>query len=142
VNRLETIEISSIKVQHRIRKELGDVAVLMDSMRRHGLFNPLVVTPDYVLIAGRRRLEAARRLGWRTIQCRVVSTKEAQDVLEIEIEENTARKDFSSDELADALVRLDRLKNPSFWRRIVMWVRGIWQRVRKALGARRGGSMR
>ena len=100
---IEIIEIDKIKIKNRIRRDLGDVQPLMDSMKRHGLFNPLVVNRDRELIAGRRRYEAARRLGWTAIQCRVLDQRDRTTMLEIEIEENTARKDFNSDEMADAL---------------------------------------
>lgn len=129
MNKLETVPIAQIRVHHRVRRDLGDLKDLRESLRRHGLLNPIVVTPTYDLVAGQRRLEAAKGLGWRAIQCRVVSNAERTGLLEIEIEENTARKDFSSDELADALVRLDRLRNPTIWRRISRWFAGLWRRI-------------
>ena len=65
--------------------------------------NPITVTSDYTLIAGQRRLEAARRLGWNAIQCRVVDDVTEESLVELEIEENSTRKDFTSDEMADAI---------------------------------------
>lgn len=127
MNRLETVDIQKIRVQHRVRREIGSLQTLMESMREHGLLNPIVVTPRYELIAGQRRLEAAKRLGWRAIQCRVVEPRDRTQFLQIEIEENTARKDFNSDELADALVRLDRLKNPSWWKRLTAAFARAWE---------------
>ncbi len=142
MSRLETIDIERIRVHHRVRRDLGDLGSLKESMRRHGLFNPLVVTHDYVLVAGRRRLESARELGWRAVQCRVVDQDDRTTLLEIEIEENTARRDFTSDELADALVRLDRLRSPSWWRRawrsILRFFRAVGRRL--GIGRRRDAS--
>lgn len=129
MNRLETVDIQRIRVHRRVRKEIGDIQPLMESIRAHGLLNPLIVTPEYELIAGQRRLESVKRLGWKAVQCRIVNPQNAGQFLQIEIEENTARKDFSSDELADALVRLDRLRNPPWWRRIRQWFGKIWSRI-------------
>ena len=137
MNRLETVDIQRVRVHHRVRRDLGDLKSLMESMRTHGLLNPVVVTEDYELIAGQRRLESARRLGWRAIQCRVVEARDRAQLLQIEMEENTARKDFSSDELADALVRLDRLKNPPWWRRVGRWARRLWHRLSEPFHRRR-----
>jgi ParB family chromosome partitioning protein len=48
-------------------EELGDIEGLMASIKANGLFNPISVRPGadghYELIAGRRRMEAVRRLG-------------------------------------------------------------------------------
>lgn len=121
MNEIKTVEISSIRLRTRIRKDLGDIQQLMDSLTEFGLLNPIVITPDLFLIAGQRRLEAARRLGWQTIQCRVLSVAGAEGLLKLEIAENDARKDFNSDEMADALVRLDKIRNPRWFRRL--WLR-------------------
>jgi ParB family chromosome partitioning protein len=101
----------------------------MASMRKHGLLNPITVTDSYTLIAGQRRLEAARRLGWSAIQCRVMTDADEEAILEVEIEENSTRKDFTSDEMADALVRLDSLRNPSLWQRFCRWIRRILEKL-------------
>jgi ParB family transcriptional regulator, chromosome partitioning protein len=125
MKRIETVEIDTIRSKNRVRQEEGDLSDLMNSMRLHGLLNPLTITEHRTLIAGQRRLEAARRLGWSTIQCRIIAEDNEQALLEIEIEENTTRKDFTSDEMADALLRLDRMKNPGWWRSFLNWIRKV-----------------
>ena len=52
----------------RHRSELGDLQPLIDSIQRLGLLQPVTITPDGVLICGRRRLEAVKRLGWKTVR--------------------------------------------------------------------------
>lgn len=123
-----SIPIADIRIRNRVRRDLGDLAPLMDSLRRHGMMNPIIVTPKLDLIAGHRRLEAARRLGWSTVTCSVSEPEDAIASLEMEIEENTQRKGFSSDEMADALVRLDRLRRPSIWRRLWAFLRRLFRR--------------
>jgi len=123
------IEIDKIIIRRRVRQNLGDLATLMDSLRRHGLLNPVVINSRNELIAGHRRTEAARRLGWSTIEVRVVDGEDQADLVEMEIEENTQRKDLTSDELAEAYLRLDKLRNPNFlvriWRAIVRFFAAI-----------------
>lgn len=126
------IELSRIIIRKRIRKNLGDLSSLMDSMRTHGLLNPVVINSRNELVAGHRRTEAAMRLGWDTIEVRIVDSNEASELLEMEIEENTERKQLTSDELADAYLRLDRLRNPSLivriWRAILRFFKRLFGR--------------
>ncbi len=126
------IEIDRIIIRRRVRKNLGDLSSLMDSLRRHGLMSPVVINSRNELIAGHRRTEAARRLGWTTIEVRVVDTDETADLVEMEIEENTQRKNLTPDELAEAYLRLDRIRNPNVfvrvWRAIVHFFRRLFRR--------------
>lgn len=87
--------VSDIIVRGRHRKELGDITELAESMRRHGLLHPIVITPDNRLIAGQRRLEAARQLGWSRIPVRVVDIDAAAHA---EADENIIRLDFTPSE--------------------------------------------
>lgn len=112
------IALNQIKVKRRVRNDTGDVEPLMDSMRHYGLLNPITITNRYVLIAGRRRLEAARKLGWTSINAIILDNTDKISELEIEIEENTQRTDFSDKELMEAYARLEKLRNPGFFRRI------------------------
>jgi ParB family chromosome partitioning protein len=60
------IQPSPRNPRHRVEA----IAELADSLRAHGLLQPIVVRPvgaGYELIAGHRRLEAARVLGWAEI---------------------------------------------------------------------------
>jgi ParB family chromosome partitioning protein len=60
--------IESIVVGIRHRKDPGDLNKLMESIDRIGLLQPVTVTPEGVLVCGWRRLEAVRRLGWRSMK--------------------------------------------------------------------------
>lgn len=124
------IPIKNIKIKRRIREEPEDIEPLMNSMKRYGLMNPITVNGDNVLIAGRRRLEAARRLGWHMISANVIETGDKISELEMEIEENTQRSNFTDRELMDAYTRLERLKNPNIfvriWRAIVSFFRALF----------------
>ncbi len=124
------IAIDDITVRKRVRGNLEGVEELMESMRHYGLLNPVTVNSKYVLIAGRRRLEAAKRLGWRSITANVIDDTDKISELELEIEENTQRRDFTEAELLSAYTRLEKMRNPNIfiriWRAIVAFFRGIF----------------
>ena len=111
--------IEDIKIKKRIRKDLGDLTSLIDSLRSHGLMNPVVITKNNELIAGHRRIASAKVLGWKSIEVMVLDKISELEKLELEIEENVVRKDFSGDELEDARVRLEALKHPGILKRIL-----------------------
>lgn len=126
------IELDKIIIRKRVRKNLGDLASLMESLRRHGLLNPVVINTRNELVAGHRRIESAKRLGWSVIEVRVVEGQDKADLIEMEIEENTQRKNLTTDELAEAYLRLDKLRHPSFfvriWRAIMKFFRRLFRR--------------
>lgn len=123
------VKIDSIIIRKRIRKDLGDLSSLKQSLKQHGLMNPIVITGDNILIAGHRRFEAARQLGWNTITARVVDQHDDVSQIEMEIDENTQRKSLTTDELAEAYLRLDKLKNPGVIVRFFRFIRNLILRI-------------
>jgi ParB family chromosome partitioning protein len=97
------VPISKIKVKKRIRKELGNIKSLMESMNKNGLINPIVLNDKYELLAGYRRLIAAKRLGWSKIEAKVIKTTDELNKLEIELDENLIRKEFTPEEVANGI---------------------------------------
>ncbi len=80
----------------------ADIAELAESLREHGLVQPVVVRPTgdrYQLIAGQRRLAAAKRLGWERVLVRVLEVDDRQ-MAEIAIVENLQRRDLDALEKA------------------------------------------
>lgn len=112
------VNIDDIKVKKRVRKDLGDLAPLKDSLRTYGLMNPITINSKNQLIAGERRLEAAKEIGWTRINANVIDNLDEISQLELEIEENNQRKEFTQDELIEGYKRLDRLRNPTIFMRI------------------------
>ena len=93
--------IDSIVVGARHRDGLGDIEALMASVQRLGILQPVTVTPDGVLVCGRRRLEAVKRLGWRTLRVWVRSgISDDLSLLLAERDENEQRKDLDEVEQA------------------------------------------
>lgn len=91
------------------RQDLGDLEGLKDSIRRHGILQPLVVSPvdsaGYRLITGERRYTAARDLGLETVPALVRTVQEHQR-LEVQLVENLLRKDLDPLEEARSYRRL------------------------------------
>lgn len=59
--------VDAIGVGRRHRQDYGDLAPLVESIRRNGLLQPITITLDGHLICGARRLAAIRQLGWKTV---------------------------------------------------------------------------
>ena len=96
------IPIASVQVSTRIRKDPGDLTELADDLRKHGLINPITVMEcqngTYQLIAGLRRLEAAKLIQMPELRATVLSPMQAEEMLEIEIAENEQRLNFTTAE--------------------------------------------
>jgi len=123
------IEIKEIIVKNRIRKNLGDLSSLMESISKYGLMNPIVINSKKELIAGHRRLESCKRLGIETIQVRMVTSEDPAAKLEMEIDENLHRKNLSPEELADAYIQLDKLRRPPWWVRFWQSIKDFFSRI-------------
>ena len=81
------------------RKEFDPKALneLADSIRLHGIFTPLLVRKSvqgYELIAGERRLRAAKIAGLEKVPCISVEFTD-EEMMEISILENVQREDLN-----------------------------------------------
>jgi len=123
------IPVNDIVVKKRIRQDLGDLSKLMESIRIHGQMNPVLLNSRRELIAGQRRLEAIKRLGWKNIEVHITDTSSDMDELEMEIDENLQRRNLSAVELADGISRLEKLRNPGFLRRIFNAIMRFYRRI-------------
>jgi N6-adenosine-specific RNA methylase IME4 len=103
--RTAELPIENIDVGFRYRKDLGDLRPLAGSIEEVGLLHPVVVTPEGRLIAGQRRLEACRLLGWIEVPVTVVDLYQAARG---EAHENFIRKDL----LPSEIVALKRAIEP------------------------------
>src|SRR5437867_611779 len=88
------------------RRHFDDEALglLADSIRRHGLLQPLVarrIAGRYELIAGERRLRAALRAGLERVPV-IVREARAEDRLELALIENVQRENLTPLEEAEA----------------------------------------
>ncbi len=83
---------------------------LTNSIREHGIIQPLVLTRrpagGYELIAGERRLRAARLLGLKTVPAVLRSAGDSRDKLLLALIENIQREDLNPIEEARAYAKL------------------------------------
>lgn len=94
--------------QPRSHFDHGDLEDLVNSIKEHGILQPIVVTPQgsrYELIAGERRLRAAKIAGLTTIPALVRKATEQQK-MELALIENVQRSDLNPIEEAYAYLRL------------------------------------
>ena len=81
---------------------------LIDSIKTHGIIQPLVVahTPaGYQLIAGERRWRASKLVGLKEVPVRIIETS-PQGMLEMAIVENVQRSDLNPIDRANSFERL------------------------------------
>jgi ParB/RepB/Spo0J family partition protein len=71
---------------------LKDIDQLASSIERDGLIHPITIHADGKLVAGERRLEAHRKLGWHEIRAQIFENLPYADAYRIELQENIARK--------------------------------------------------
>jgi len=103
-------QISPNPRQPRVRLDSQKMSELADSIREHGVIQPLIVTEgsvpgEYILIAGERRLLAARQAGLLEIPV-VVREATDQELLELALIENVQRADLNPLEMAEAFRQL------------------------------------
>jgi len=86
-----------------------DLSELADSISKQGILQPLIISPaedpaaafPYTLIAGERRLRAARKCGLSSVPC-VIRKASRRDMLEWALIENIQRTDLNPVERAEA----------------------------------------
>ncbi|MBP6038455.1 MAG: ParB/RepB/Spo0J family partition protein [Candidatus Saccharimonas sp.] len=111
VSDLRHIKLSEIIADpdqpRRVFDELSLVE-LAESVKEHGLLQPIVVTPHeggYMIVAGERRFRAAERVGLDKIPA-LVRTLSNQHKLEVSLIENLQRRDLNPLETATAYLKL------------------------------------
>ena len=105
------LKIDEIKANpYQPRKNFNEEALneLAQSIKQHGVFQPILVRKaydGYELVAGERRLRAAKLAGLETIPA-IVSELDERAMMEISLLENTQREDLSAIEEAQAYQQL------------------------------------
>jgi len=91
------IDISKIIIKDRSRKDFGDIQELAESIKEHGIIQPIAITPDNILIAGERRIKACKTLGLSQIEAYVMNASE-YEIKYLERDENELHKAFTPSE--------------------------------------------
>jgi ParB family chromosome partitioning protein len=156
---LQQIAHTPEDLNSRIRYDEEALAELTESVREHGVLEPVLVrplqpgeaafraagedevfSPKYVIVAGNRRLAAAKRAGSQTIPAIIrVTTRDESFVLNII--ENIQRENLSGSERARAIALLASLREESgeamSTRRIAAMVKKDYTTISKWLGINR-----
>ena len=105
-------QIKPNRAQPRGEFDNNSIIRLADSIRRYGILQPLTVRKtanddpfSYELIAGERRLRAARLLGYLTVPCIIIEADEKMSA-EMAIIENLLREDLNMFEQAHGFKQL------------------------------------
>ena len=109
----DSFNISNIEpnpYQPRMHIKPEDLIELADSIREHGVIQPLIITKDtksekYFLIAGERRFRASQLAGLKKVPV-VIKESSPQEMLELALIENIQREDLNAVEEATAFRQL------------------------------------
>ena len=108
VSQIPTNQLEPNPLQPRGIINSESISELVESIREHGILEPLIVakTPaGYQIIAGERRWRAARTLKLEYVPA-IIKETTPQQMLEMAIVENVQRKDLNPMERAKAFLRL------------------------------------
>jgi DNA modification methylase len=112
----DRIPITDIVIgeKHRMRKYFGNIEELAASIARFGLLTPIVLDNENNLIAGHRRILAAKSLGHPDILYRRMEALDPIVRQELELEENIRRKDLEWQEEVVGLYKLYMAKQERY----------------------------
>ena len=111
------IQISQIAIEDRKRKDYGDLGPLVESIKRHGVIEPIVVVKrgeKYLLIAGERRIRASALAGRASVPIILRNELDELSRRELELEENLYRKDLTWPEQVELRAQIDKLKREKY----------------------------
>lgn len=106
------VPLNSIKNNSQQPRKSFDnekIAELAESIKHHGIIQPLILKQDgdnYLIVAGERRWRAAKMLGLKEVPAVVMDLTDDKQILEISLIENIQRQDLNPIEEALAYKRL------------------------------------
>jgi ParB family chromosome partitioning protein len=107
--KLRVDKIKSNPYQPRTRVDEEKLSELSASVKEKGIIQPVVVRQvgeEFELVAGQRRLLAAKRLGWEEIPAVIAGKLSKEDMLELSLIENLQREDLNPIDTAKGYKRL------------------------------------
>jgi len=107
--RLRVDRIKSNPYQPRTKVDEEKLSELSASIKAKGIIQPVVVRQvgeEFELVAGERRLLAAKRLGWEEISAVIAGKLSKEDMLELSLIENLQREDLNPIDTAKGYKRL------------------------------------
>ncbi len=125
------IDLSNLTVsKFNVRRTVGDISELADSIRQVGVLQPILVRPvdgKFEVIIGARRYTAAKLAGLRSIPAIVKELRDDEALIE-SLSENIQRGDLTEEEIASTYSALYNL-DPGRWTQ-----RAFAERIGKSVG--------
>jgi len=112
-------ELESAKLfvgEANVRKSVGDITELKQSIEEKGILEPLLVRPlknKFEVVVGSRRFEAAKALGLRKVPV-IIKPMSDTEALSLSLVENIQRTDLELEEEAEGVLKLMRLDAKRF----------------------------
>jgi len=124
------LPIDKIQVKTQVRKDFRNIEELADSIRAAGFVQPIVVHANqdgtYTLIAGERRLRAARLAGMTTVPVVIKKGLSEVELRRLQVAENIDREDLTASEEArgviEDVIRYGVKEACKIWNRTEAWV--------------------
>jgi len=99
------IPIDKLRVSNfNVRIDLGDLSPLAESIKKHGVLEPLLVrkmNSEYEVVAGRRRYEASKEAGLKEVPCKVIDVSDDEAIILSAVENSD---DLNMKEIAEAFI--------------------------------------
>lgn len=108
VEEIAVTRISANPYQPRRHFRESELAELAESIKVHGIIQPVVLRPwesDFQLVAGERRVRAARLAGLKTVPA-IIKSMSDREAMELALVENLQRSDLNPLEESQAYSRL------------------------------------
>jgi len=100
-----------------VRRELGDISELVESIKQVGVLEPLIVRPappdKFEVVVGNRRYHAAKVAGLQKVPC-IIKEMGDEEAIITSLTENIQRGDIGEEEIAIAYNVLHNM-NPKKW---------------------------
>lgn len=104
-----------------VRRGLGDISELVESIKQVGILEPLIVRPaphnKFEVVVGNRRYNAAKIVGLKSVPC-IVREMDDDEAIVASLTENIQRGDITEEEVVIAFKTLQEI-NPKRWTQAV-----------------------
>ncbi len=130
--KIVNVKIEDIVVKDRIRKKMGDLSRLENSIKQYGLLSPIVISKENILISGLRRVTACKNIGLTEIAAVVTDVEDGIMALDMECQENLCRKTLTDIEV-DKIIEMKKEFVPKELRKRGLFSK-IFSKTSKLLG--------
>jgi hypothetical protein len=82
---MQQINISELKIHPRNKEFFDDMSnekwnEFKESIKKHGIIEPIIITPEKIIVSGHQRVKACKELGFQKIMVDMQTYKDEEDV--------------------------------------------------------------